>query len=87
MASNPQWCLTLDEWKEQFSTWIRIPQPDALLNATIFFDFRPLFGKAELADAMRRHLLIQTNPTRCSCAPWPRTHWMSNHRSARFAIS
>jgi CBS domain-containing protein len=60
MASNPQWCLTLDEWKDQFSTWIRIPQPDALLNATIFFDFRPLFGQAELADAMRRHLLAQT---------------------------
>ena len=60
MASNPQWCLSLDEWKEQFSEWIRIPQPEALLNATIFFDFRPLFGTVELADAMRRHLLVQT---------------------------
>jgi CBS domain-containing protein len=60
MASNPQWCLTLDQWKEQFSQWIRVPQPDALLNATIFFDFRPLLGKLELAEAMRRHLLIQT---------------------------
>jgi len=52
MASNPQWCLSLDEWKEQFSSWIRVPQPEALLNATIFFDFRPLFGKADLAEAM-----------------------------------
>ena len=60
MASNPQWCLTLAEWKEQFGTWIRQPHPDALLNATIFFDFRPLFGKAELAEAMRRHLLALT---------------------------
>ena len=60
MASNPQWCLTLNEWKEQFSTWIRVPQPEALLNATIFFDFRPLFGKFELAESLRRHLLIQT---------------------------
>ena len=60
MASNPQWCLTLEDWKEQFNSWIRMPQPDALLNATIFFDFRALFGKAELADAMRRHLLALT---------------------------
>jgi CBS domain-containing protein len=60
MASNPQWCLTLAEWKEQFSTWIRIPQPEALLNATIFFDFRALYGQAELADAMKLHLLAQT---------------------------
>jgi CBS domain-containing protein len=69
MASNPQWCLTLDEWKEQFSLWIRMPHPDALLNATIFFDFRSLFGKAELADTMRRHLLVQTtaNPMFLRC--------------------
>ena len=60
MASNPQWCLSLDEWKDQFSQWIRQPHPDALLNATIFFDFRPLFGKHDLAEAMRRHLLQQT---------------------------
>ncbi len=60
MASNPQWCLTLEEWKDQFARWIRTPQPEALLNATIFFDFRPLYGKAELADAMRRYLLSQT---------------------------
>ena len=60
MASNPQWCLTLAEWKDQFSTWVRMPHPDALLNATIFFDFRPLYGKADLAEAMRRHLLALT---------------------------
>lgn len=60
MASNPQWCLTLDQWKDQFANWIRVPHPDALLNATIFFDFRALFGKAELAEIMRRHLLAQT---------------------------
>ncbi len=63
MASNPQWCLTLDEWRTQFSKWIRTPEPVALLNATIFFDFRPLYGKAELADAMRRHLLSQAAST------------------------
>jgi len=61
MASNPQWCLTLDEWTDQFSSWIRVPQPEALLNATIFFDFRPLYGKAELAETMRRFLLAQAS--------------------------
>lgn len=57
MASNPQWCLTLPEWEEQFAAWVRNPVPEALLNATIFFDFRPLSGDAELAEAMRRHLM------------------------------
>jgi CBS domain-containing protein len=60
MASNPQWCLTLDEWKNQFSKWVRTPEPEALLNASIFFDFRTLFGSAELAEEMRRYLLNAT---------------------------
>ncbi|MCL2523422.1 MAG: DUF294 nucleotidyltransferase-like domain-containing protein [Betaproteobacteria bacterium] len=63
MASNPEWCLTLDEWKEQFSTWIRQPAPMSLLHATIFFDFRPLYGKSELGDKLRRHLLAQAAAT------------------------
>jgi len=63
MASNPQWCLTLGQWQQQFSSWIREPHPDALLNATIFFDFRPLYGKTELADAMRRYLLQHASAT------------------------
>ncbi|HRE18103.1 MAG TPA: DUF294 nucleotidyltransferase-like domain-containing protein [Rhodocyclaceae bacterium] len=60
MASNPQWCMTLPEWEEQFANWIRNPVPEALLNATIFFDFRPLFGDDDLAEAMRRHLMSLT---------------------------
>ncbi len=57
MASNPELCLTIDEWDLRFERWIRTPEPQALLNATIFFDFRPLFGHANLADRMRLSLL------------------------------
>lgn len=57
MASNPDLCLTLDEWEIKFDHWIRVPEPQALLNATIFFDFRPLFGQFALVDRMRVTLL------------------------------
>ena len=60
MASNPALCLTLEEWEEKFDNWIRTPEPEALLNATIFFDFRPLFGQFNLADRMRLSLLRRT---------------------------
>jgi len=63
MASNPQWCLTLGEWQEQFSRWVQSPEPEALLNATIFFDFRPLYGKTDLAERLRHHLLALTTST------------------------
>lgn len=49
MASNPRWCLSLHEWRNRFATWIIEGDPQALLNATIFFDLRPLYGAHELA--------------------------------------
>jgi CBS domain-containing protein len=56
MASNPQWCLSLEEWQERFGEWIRNPQPAALLNSSIFFDFRGLWGETSLPDRLRAWL-------------------------------
>jgi CBS domain-containing protein len=56
MAGNPRWCLSLSEWMESFSTWVRTPEPQALLNAAIFFDFGPLAGDEDLARRLRRAL-------------------------------
>ena len=56
MASNPKWCLSLEEWKGAFSEWIQRGDAPVLLNATIFFDFRPLFGRHELAYELREWL-------------------------------
>ncbi len=56
MAGNPQWCLSLAEWKACFANWMDQAQPQALLNAAIFFDFRHLHGDESLADALRTWL-------------------------------
>jgi CBS domain-containing protein len=53
MASNPHWCLSLEEWKRTFSSWITNGTPEALLHSSIFFDFRALFGAPELAEELR----------------------------------
>ncbi len=53
MAGNPQWCLSADEWRERFIDWVRCPDPTALLNATIFFDLRPLYGSLTLGQGLR----------------------------------
>ncbi|MBI4742615.1 MAG: CBS domain-containing protein [Betaproteobacteria bacterium] len=59
MASNPELCLTIEEWENKFADWVRTPEPEALLNATIFFDFRPLTGKFHLAHRLRLTLFQQ----------------------------
>jgi CBS domain-containing protein len=63
MASNPLWCLSLDEWVRQFQGWITEPEPKALMHATIFFDFRPVAGNMRLADELKSQIfgLIQQN--------------------------
>jgi len=56
MASNPKWCLSLDEWHERFRSWIDEPDPQALLNAAIFFDFRAIHGDHTMVAELRAWL-------------------------------
>jgi len=53
MAGNPRWCLSVQEWRQQFQDWIRNTDPEALLNSVIFFDFRALAGDRLMADELR----------------------------------
>jgi CBS domain-containing protein len=46
MATN--WCKPLAAWHQLFSQWISVPKPSALLDAAIFFDFRPVAGTLSL---------------------------------------
>lgn len=53
MAKNPKWCKPIAAWKRYFSDWIALPEPEQLLQFTIFFDFRAVYGSASLADELR----------------------------------
>lgn len=64
MASNPMWCLSLDEWQSRFAAWIDAGDPEALLHGSIFFDFRPLHGDTGLAQQLREwlHRHVKASP-------------------------
>ncbi len=53
MAMNPQWCLPVAAWQATFAQWIERGDPRSLLAASIFFDFRPLWGDPVHANALR----------------------------------
>lgn len=65
MAQNPQWCVSLTEWKKYFANWIATPEPQNLLDATIFFDFRNCYGDESLAISLRNTInhAIEEYPT------------------------
>lgn len=53
MATN--WCKPLAEWVILFESWVNSPDPKALLEACVFFDFRALHGELSL-EALERVL-------------------------------
>ena len=52
MATTPRWRQELTAWRREFSRWLHEPEPDALLNAGIFFDARPLAGDPMLFTSL-----------------------------------
>ena len=56
MAKNAQWCQPLRVWKQYFLQWIHTAEPESLLQASIFFDFRAAYGDTDIVDELRDHL-------------------------------
>jgi CBS domain-containing protein len=50
-----KWHGSLNWWRRQFREWIEEPKPQSLLQAAIFFDFRPVHGELAL-DPLDREL-------------------------------
>jgi CBS domain-containing protein len=61
MASNPECCLSFSEWQNRFQQWIDSASPENLLKASIFFDFRPIYGAPQPANELFAWLSRQTS--------------------------
>ena len=59
MASNPDLCLSVEEWRAKIGGWLANSEPQALLDASIYFDFRALYGDATLVVALREWVLAR----------------------------
>lgn len=46
MATN--WCYPLDHWLQHFKARVMTPEPQAVLESAIFFDFRSIYGELSL---------------------------------------
>jgi CBS domain-containing protein len=63
MASNPECCLSLDEWRDKFTTWIEQGAPEHLLKISIFFDLRALDGDARPVEELRAEIMERAATT------------------------
>ena len=60
MATNDEWRQPLAVWRSYFNQWIDTPNGQALLNASIFFDLRCLYGDCSLLESLQEGFLAKT---------------------------
>ncbi len=56
MASNPNWCKPLSEWKKTVTGWIHNPGKEEVLLSSIFFDFNYTYGTRSLVTELSNHI-------------------------------
>lgn len=59
MASNPELCLSQQEWLSRFDRWIEQGNPEDLLKASIFFDLRALAGNPDLLIPLKELVRVK----------------------------
>lgn len=57
MATNILWRKSITDWKKQIDLWTKNMVEQNLRYIDMLYDFRSVFGKPELADELRLHLL------------------------------
>jgi len=56
MATNDSWRQPLSGWLKHFSDWASVPDPEAVLRVSIFFDLRSVDGDRALATRISQAL-------------------------------
>jgi len=59
MATNPKWRQPRHVWREYFAGWIRQPDNEAQMLASVMFDLRPIAGEAALFDDLQNEVLTR----------------------------
>lgn len=64
MAGNPEWCNPLSHWQAYFEEWISRPEKQNVLDSSIFFDMKVIYGDATLITRLKEktQLALNSNP-------------------------
>lgn len=57
MAGSARWCQTPGEWSRTAQGWMDGSEPEALVDAPTFLDFRPVYGQLALASRLRERAM------------------------------
>ncbi|GFR77337.1 CBS domain-containing protein [Elysia marginata] len=60
MARNPQWCISLNEWKRNFYNWTHQSGNKQVMYCSIFFDYSFTYGSKELVSQLSESIITST---------------------------
>jgi CBS domain-containing protein len=60
MASNDKWRQPLKIWTKYFNTWIKRPDPMALMLSSVFFDLRPIHDPEGLFGELSERIHVMS---------------------------
>ncbi|MFP7675245.1 DUF294 nucleotidyltransferase-like domain-containing protein [Marivita sp. S0852] len=61
MASNPRWRQPVKVWRDYFASWIKTPNPEAQMLASVMFDLRPIGGTVALFENLQAETLAKAS--------------------------
>lgn len=56
MAGNPKWCQPLSKWREYFRQWVENSDPESILDTSIFFDMRHVYGDKSIVAGLKEEI-------------------------------
>jgi predicted metal-dependent phosphoesterase TrpH/PAS domain-containing protein len=56
MANNPQWCQPFTVWKEYFTKWINNTNAHEIMEFSIFFDLRVIYGNKDIENELHNYI-------------------------------
>ena len=59
-----KWRMSLAAWSRTFDRWMREPEPQSVMNCSIFFDLRGVAGDLTLAGQLQHQVLEQARDSR-----------------------
>lgn len=57
MAKNEFWRRSFSEWQETLKRWLTNPLPENILNGSMFFDLRTVYGDLNLEKGLKKMLV------------------------------
>ena len=59
VMAKGEWRLSRDQWRARFDQWMREPTPKSVMQSSIFFDLRAVYGDMGLAEQLHKEVLGQ----------------------------